>query len=92
MGYKDVRQWIQKVDEMGELKIVENADWHSETLSVLFFKHRENTLASMFDHIRDSLAGYRIPVRCFARTTKAECQQNLQRSGRKNWSLRVRIF
>ena len=45
MGYKDVRQWIQKVDEMGELKIVENADWHSETLSVLFFKHRENTLA-----------------------------------------------
>jgi hypothetical protein len=57
MGYKDVRQWIQKVDEMGELKIVENADWHSETLSVLSFKHRENTLASMFDHIRDSLAG-----------------------------------
>jgi len=32
MSYKDVREWIQKVDEMGELKIVENADWNLETV------------------------------------------------------------
>lgn len=37
MSYRDVREWIQKVDEMGELKIVENADWNLEigALSVL---------------------------------------------------------
>ena len=80
MGYKDVREWIQKVDEMGELKIVENADWHLEigALAVLSFKHRENTLALLFDRIKDSLAGYRILVGFFEslRTTNAECQQS----------------
>ena len=57
MGYKDVREWIQKVDEMGELKIVENADWHLEigALSVLSFKHKENTPALLFDRIKNSL-------------------------------------
>ena len=51
MSYKDVREWIQKVDEMGELKIVENADWNLEigALSVLSSKHKENTPALLFD-------------------------------------------
>ena len=50
MSYKDVREWIQKVDEMGELKIVENADWNLEigALSVLSSKHKENTPALLF--------------------------------------------
>ena len=30
ISYRDVREWIQKVDEMGELKVVENVDWNSE--------------------------------------------------------------
>ena len=80
MGYKDVREWIQKVDEMGELKIVENTDRHLEVgaPSVLSFKHKENTPALLFDRIKDSLAGYRILVGFFEslRTTNAECQQS----------------
>ena len=50
MSYKDVREWIQKVDEMGELKIVEHADWNLEigALSVLSSKHKENTPALLF--------------------------------------------
>ena len=28
MSCKNVREWIQKVDVVGELKIVENADWN----------------------------------------------------------------
>ena len=51
MAYKDVREWIQKVDEMGELKVVEGADWQLEigALSVLASKHRENSPALLFD-------------------------------------------
>lgn len=30
MTYKDVREWIQKVDQMGELKVIEGADWNLE--------------------------------------------------------------
>jgi hypothetical protein len=30
MSYRDVREWIQKVDEMSELKVVEGADWDLE--------------------------------------------------------------
>jgi len=52
---------------MGELKIVENADWNIEigALSVLSSKHIENTPALLFDRIKDYPAGYRILVGFF---------------------------
>ena len=67
MSYKDVREWIKKVDEMGELKIVEGADWNLEigALSVLASKHKENSPALLFDRIKDYPAGYRILVGFF---------------------------
>ena len=44
---------------MGELKIVQNADWNLEigALSVLSSKHKENTPALLFDRIKDYPAG-----------------------------------
>ena len=47
MSYKGVRDWIQKVDAMGELKVIKDADWNLEmgALSVLASKHKENTPA-----------------------------------------------
>ena len=67
MSYKDVREWIQKVDAMGELKVVEGADWNREigALSVLASKHKENTPAILFDRIKGYRAGYRILVGFF---------------------------
>ncbi len=55
MSYKDVREWIQRVEEMGELKVVEGADWNLEigALSVLASKHKENSPALLFDRIKD---------------------------------------
>ena len=37
MSYQDVREWIRKVDELGEIKVVKGADWNLEigALSVL---------------------------------------------------------
>jgi 3-polyprenyl-4-hydroxybenzoate decarboxylase len=43
MSYKDVREWIAKVEQMGELKSIHGADWNLEigALSVLASKHKE---------------------------------------------------
>ncbi len=30
MSYRDVRGWIKEVQEMGELKTIEGADWNLE--------------------------------------------------------------
>ena len=52
MSYKDVREWIQRVDEMGELKVVEGAGWNLEigALSVLASKHKGQKLIVTTSH------------------------------------------
>ncbi|MGH7796720.1 MAG: hypothetical protein ACREQ2_17795 [Candidatus Binatia bacterium] len=30
MSYKDVREWIQHVEKMGEIKVIYGADWNIE--------------------------------------------------------------
>jgi 4-hydroxy-3-polyprenylbenzoate decarboxylase len=79
MSYKDVREWIRKVDEMGELKIVEGADWNLEigALSVLASKHKENSPALLFDRIKDYPAGYRILVGFFESLKRSALTTNL---------------
>ena len=79
MSYKDVREWIQKVQEMGELKVVEGADWNLEigALSVLASKHKENSPALLFDRIKDYPAGYRILVGFFESLKRSALTTNL---------------
>ncbi len=64
---------------MGELKIVENADWNIEigALSVLSSKHIENTPALLFDRIKDYPAGYRILVGFFESLRRSALTTNL---------------
>ena len=79
MSYKDVREWIQKVDEMGELKVVEGADWNLEigALSVLASKHKEGSPALLFDRIKDYPPGYRILVGFFETLRRSALTTNL---------------
>jgi UbiD family decarboxylase len=79
MSYKDVREWIQQVDAMGELKVVEGADWNREigVLSILASKHKENTPALLFDHIKGYPAGYRILVGFFESLRRSALTTNL---------------
>ncbi len=74
-----MREWIRKVDELGELKIVEGADWNLEigALSVLASKHKENSPALLFDHIKDYPAGYRILVGFFESLKRSALTTNL---------------
>lgn len=61
MSYNDLREWIRKVGEIGELKVIEGADWDLEigALSVLASKHKENSPALLFDRIKDYPQGRR---------------------------------
>src|SRR5262245_3406620 len=79
MSYKDVREWIQKVAEMGELKVVKGADWDLEigALSVLASKHKESSPALLFDEVKDYPPGYRILVGFFESLKRSALTTNL---------------
>jgi 3-polyprenyl-4-hydroxybenzoate decarboxylase len=72
-------KWIQKVDEMGELKVVEGADWSLEigALSVLASKHKEKTPALLFDCTKGYPRGWRILVGFFESLRRSALTTNL---------------
>jgi 4-hydroxy-3-polyprenylbenzoate decarboxylase len=79
MSYKDVREWIDQVAALGELKIVNGADWDLEigALAVLASKHKENSPALLFDQIKDYPPGYRILVGFFESLKRSALTTNL---------------
>ncbi len=64
MSYKDLRDWLEKVDEMGELRQVNGADWNLEigAISQLAQLKRagQKDHALLFDNIPGSPPGYRV--------------------------------
>ena len=79
MGYKDLREWIQQVDEMGELKVLEGADWNLEigTLTVLASKGKAGSPALLFDRIKGYPQGYRVLVGLFESLRRSALTTNL---------------
>lgn len=58
---KDLRDWITKVDDAGELKGVEGADWDLEMGYILEASVRgEDASVLLFDHIKGYPPGYRV--------------------------------
>src|SRR4029434_5725383 len=54
MQYTDLRDWIQKVDELGELRRVDGADWNLEMGAITeVYARNEPYPAILFDHIND---------------------------------------
>src|SRR5215475_13753462 len=63
MQYTDLRDWIQRVDELGELRRVEGADWNLEMGAITeVYARNEPYPAILFDKIKDYQAGRRILV------------------------------
>src|SRR5688500_8826382 len=61
--YDDVRQWLDLVESMGELKRVNGADWNLEigTIAELIYRERIGTIpALLFDRIKGYPQGFRI--------------------------------
>lgn len=60
--YNDLRDWLEQVKKMGELKEVHGADWNLEIGAVtdMVAKNPRNNWATLFDKIKDYPAGYRV--------------------------------
>lgn len=61
-GYKDLREWLEIVDSLGELKRIDGVDWNLEmgALSELVARESKGPVpAVLFDNIKDYPRGYR---------------------------------
>jgi hypothetical protein len=70
MQYTDLRDWIQKVDALGELRRVDGADWNLEMGAITeVYARNEPYPAILFDKIKDLSRGppgaYRRPSYVF---------------------------
>ena len=69
MEYNDLRSWLEMVDKMGELKIVEGAHWDKElgAISEMLAVRDENSPALLFDKIPGYPDGFTITIDyCFS--------------------------
>ena len=60
MIFRDLRDFLKTLDEMGELKVVKNADWNLELGAISELVARGHGPALLFDEIRDYPPGYRV--------------------------------
>ena len=61
MEYRDLRDWIRKVEELGELKTLKKCDWDLEIGAITeLVAHRDDGPAVLFDEIKDYPKGYRV--------------------------------
>ena len=74
MHYRDLREWLARVDSFGELRIVEGADWNQEIGAVAEVAARSETPpAVLFDKIKDYPAGRRVLTGVHNPTLKRQC-------------------
>jgi 4-hydroxy-3-polyprenylbenzoate decarboxylase len=74
MQYTDLRDWIQKVDELGELRRIDGADWNLEMGAITeVYARNEPYPAILFDKIKDYPAGHRILVGVHHQSLKRQC-------------------
>src|ERR1051326_8885177 len=61
--YDDVRQWLELVESMGELKRIDGADWNLEigAIAEVIYRERSGTIpALLFDSIKGYPKGFLI--------------------------------
>ena len=62
MLYRGLRDWLDKVDKMGELRTVDGIDWNLEMgaiVDVLYREHPPYAPALLFDKIKGHAQGFR---------------------------------
>ena len=60
--YRDLREWMQQVEELGELRVVRGAHWHLEigALTEVAYQQPNGGPMLLFDDIVDYPTGYRV--------------------------------
>jgi len=62
MNYQGLRDWLDKIDQRGELTTLEDVDWNLEMgaiVDVLYREHPPYPPALIFDNVKDHKPGYR---------------------------------
>src|SRR6478672_85792 len=63
LPHRDMRDWLQMVDALGELKVLEGVDWQENIGRITeMLHHTDGAPAVLFDRIQGYPAGYRILV------------------------------
>ena len=64
MSYRDLREWLEQVENLGELRRVEGADWDPEIGAVADMARKESKTAPciLFDAIKGYPKGYRLAL------------------------------
>ena len=74
----DLRDWLARVDEMGDLRHVEGADWNLEMGAISGLAgNKENDPALLFDNIKGYPKGYRVLTRSVSTRSRLELTYNL---------------
>ena len=69
VGYTSLRQWIEEVDKLGELRRVSGASWEEEIgLATEILQHDANAPAALFDDIPGYPKGFRVLTNFFGAT------------------------
>ena len=69
MAYRDIREFLNALDEIGELKHIKaEVDWNDEVAAIVEEGLYRNAPALMFDNVKDyqETPGRRIMVNCLA--------------------------
>lgn len=74
MRYKDLRDWVRQVEELGELRRVDGVDWNLEMGAITeIFARNEPYFAVLFDKIKDYAPGLRVLVGVHHQSLKRLC-------------------
>ncbi|MFQ5683533.1 MAG: UbiD family decarboxylase [Candidatus Binatia bacterium] len=85
MATHDLREWIKKVDDIGELARIDGADWNLELGAVAEVGARgPNSRSILFDKIKGYPAGYRVLVGMVESLKRAAVTTNLPANIRRN--------
>ena len=70
-GYRDLREWLEVVDSLGQLRVVRGADWNLElgTITELNTRRRESP-ALLFDDIAGYPSGFRVASTLLCNATR----------------------
>jgi 4-hydroxy-3-polyprenylbenzoate decarboxylase len=62
MSYRDLREWLDQVDSLGELRTIEGADWDLEIGAIIEMARKESQVAPciLFDSIKGFDRGLRL--------------------------------
>lgn len=62
-AWRDTREWLERVDRIGQLRVVQGASWESEIGEITeMLDHNEGSPAVIFDEVPGYPAGFRVLV------------------------------